>query len=181
MKETKKFFLSSVIRAFIFDKKTDCLLLKGGSRMKRLAVVLTLFILFLPLAALAKERDFGLGVIVGEPTGLSFKKWMTKTAAIDAAAAWSFVDGSFHIHADYLLHSFSVFKVERGKLLVYYGLGGRISTEVELRVGIRVPAGLSYTFENSPLDIFFEIGPILDLTPATEFRLTGGLGIRYFF
>jgi hypothetical protein len=149
--------------------------------MKRLAVVLTFFILFLPAAASAKERSFGLGVIVGEPTGLSFKKWMTKTAAVDAAAAWSFVDGSFHVHADYLLHSFDLFKVERGKLLLYYGLGGRISTKAELRVGARVPVGLSYSVENSPLDIFFEIGPILDLAPATEFRLTAGLGIRYFF
>jgi hypothetical protein len=172
---------SSSSTSFFIIAKETCCFKKGGLNMKRLILILALFVLFLPCVILAKERDFGLGVIVGEPTGLSFKKWMTKTAAIDAAAAWSFVDDSFHIHADYLLHSFSVFKVERGKLLVYYGLGGRISTEAELRVGIRVPAGLSYTFENSPLDIFFEIGPILDLTPATEFRLTGGLGIRYFF
>jgi hypothetical protein len=149
--------------------------------MKRLAVVFSLFILFLPFVASAKESGFGLGIIVGEPTGLSLKKWMTRTAAVDAAAAWSFVDDSFYVHADYLLHSFNVFKVERGKLLVYYGLGGRISTKSQLRIGARVPVGLSYSIENSPLDVFFEIGPILDLTPATEFRLTGGLGIRYFF
>lgn len=150
--------------------------------MKRLAVVLTLFILFLSAAASAKERSFGLGIIVGEPTvGISFKKWMTSTTAIDAAAAWSFTNDSFHLHADYLWHNSSLFKVERGKLLLYYGLGGRISTEAELRVGARVPVGLSYSIENFPLDIFVEIGPIVDLTPATEFRLTGGLGIRYFF
>jgi hypothetical protein len=155
--------------------------MRGGSGMKRLVIVLILFILFFCCAASAKEKDFGLGVIVGEPTGLSFKIWMTKTAAIDAAAAWSFVDGTFHFHADYLLHSFGLFKVERGELLLYYGLGGRISTESKLRVGVRVPVGLSYSIENSPLEVFFEIGPILDLAPATEFRLTGGLGIRYFF
>ena len=149
--------------------------------MKRLVLILALFVLFLPCVASTKESGFGLGVIIGEPTGLSLKKWITTTAAIDGAAAWSFVDGSFHVHGDYLLHNSSLFKVEKGKLLFYFGLGGRISTEAELRVGVRIPVGLSYAFENSPLDIFFEIGPVLDLIPATDIRLTGGLGIRYFF
>jgi len=152
----------------------------GGS-MKKLVLILSMLVIFLPCAMLAKERSLGLGVIVGEPTGLSFKKWIGKNAAIDAAAAWSFIEDTFHVHADYLWHNSNLFKAEKGRLLFYFGVGGRISTEAEFRVGARVPVGLNYNFENSPLEVFAEIGPVLDLTPATEFKFTGGVGIRYFF
>jgi hypothetical protein len=38
-------------------------------------------------------EGFGLGVIVGNPTGLSFKVWTGGSSAFDAAAAWSLDDG----------------------------------------------------------------------------------------
>jgi hypothetical protein len=75
----------------------------------------------------AQDRGFGLGIIVGEPTGVSLKGWLSKTTAIDAALAWSFAGGDFfQIHGDYLSHNFSLLKVEKGKLPFYYGIGGRI-------------------------------------------------------
>ncbi len=149
--------------------------------MKKPVMILTLAVLCLSSTALAQERGFGLGVILGEPTGLSLKNWTGPKTAIDGAAAWSFTQGSFHVHVDYLLHSFGLFNVEKGKLLLYYGIGGSLDTEEELRVGVRIPVGLNYNFEQAPLDIFFEIAPLLDLTPSTEFRIQGGIGIRYFF
>ena len=40
------------------------------------------------LTAVEKIRQgFGIGLIVGEPTGLSAKKWLSDTTAIDAAVA----------------------------------------------------------------------------------------------
>jgi hypothetical protein len=48
-------------------------------------------------------------------------------------------------------------------------------------IGVRVPIGLDYLFSDAPIDIFLEIVPILDLAPATEFDLGGGIGIRYWF
>jgi len=149
--------------------------------MKKSIVILMLAVLFLSGMAFTEERSFGLGIILGEPTGLSLKKWIGKTTAIDAAVAWSFKQDSFHVHADYLLHNFSLFEVKKGKLLLYYGLGGSLSTEAEVRVGVRIPVGLSYSIEDTHLETFFEIAPLLDLTPGTEFSLMGGIGIRYFF
>ena len=53
-------------------------------------------------ASVSQDRGFGLGIIVGEPTGVSMKGWLTATTAVDGGLAWSFVKGtSFHIHADY--------------------------------------------------------------------------------
>jgi len=46
---------------------------------------------------------------------------------------------------------------------------------------VRIPIGVSYYFANDPLELFFEIVPILDLAPATEFSGNGGFGIRYYF
>ena len=132
--------------------------------------------------ASADKRDFGLGVILGEPTGISLKKWLGGTTAIDVAAAWSFVnEGSLYFHIDYLVHNFNLFKTKKGKLPLYYGIGGRIIAEDKSRVGVRIPIGLSYIFDNVPLDVFAEIGLVLDLVPKTEVGFTAFIGIRYFF
>jgi hypothetical protein len=127
----------------------------------------------------------GLGVIFGEPTGVSFKYWTSRTIAFDAAAAWSFVNGgSFQIHADLLFHSFDVFRVERGRMALYYGFGGRVKTKTDTegaRVSFRLPIGISYELERAPVEIFVEVAPMLDLTPKTQGNIGGGIGFRYYF
>jgi hypothetical protein len=130
----------------------------------------------------AQDKGVGLGIIVGEPTGVSFKYWTSSTTAFDAALAWSFIDdGAFHIHADYILHSFNLIRVPEGKLPFYYGIGGRLKTSSDTRLGVRVPLGLAYLFQNAPVDIFLELVPILDLIPKTGFSLNAAIGARYFF
>jgi hypothetical protein len=129
-----------------------------------------------------QDRKLGLGFILGEPTGLSLKKWIGDTVAIDGSASWSFGRKSaLQLHADYLLHIFNLIKVGKGKLPLYYGLGVRVKFEDDSKAGIRFPLGINYIFENEPLDIFFEVAPIINLAPSTEFDLNGAIGIRYFF
>ena len=151
--------------------------------MKRFVFILAFISLFLSSSAAAQERGFGIGVILGEPTGFSLKGWTSNNTAVDFGVAWSFVDeGSLHFHADYLVHNFNLFKPKRGKLLFYYGVGGRVKIRDNGdRVGIRVPVGLSYIPEGTSLDIFFEVAPVLDVAPKTEFEFTAGIGIRYYF
>jgi hypothetical protein len=150
--------------------------------MKKGILVLALAIMLFSGVARSQEKDFGLGIILGEPTGISAKKWLDDKSALDGAVAWSLVTpSSFHLHADYLYHDFNIFTVKKGKLPLYFGIGFRIRIGDEDRIGIRIPVGICYIFEQSPLDIFFELGPVLDLTPATRLRLTSSVGIRYFF
>jgi hypothetical protein len=150
--------------------------------MVRPVIIFILVAGFFPSAAVSQESGFGLGIILGEPTGISFKNWVGRRAAIDGGLAWSFGnDDSLHLHADYLVHNFDLFKVEKGKLILYYGIGGRVKTEKKSRIGVRIPVGISYIFEKAPLDIFLELAPLLDLVPSTEFGLTCGIGIRYYF
>jgi len=150
--------------------------------MRRFAKALALTVLLVPGAVWAQQGT-GLGIIVGEPTGLSLKTWVGGNSALDAGLAWSFVDnGAMHVHGDYLLHNFSVFDLDEGALPLYYGIGVRaFFQENDTRVGLRVPLGLAYIFSGSRADIFAELAPLLDLTPETEFNLNGAAGIRYFF
>jgi hypothetical protein len=136
----------------------------------------------IPTAVEAQDSGIGLGIILGEPTGISVKAWVGRREAIDVAVAWSFDgEGAIHIHADYLFHNFRLFRVKRGNLVLYYGIGARVKTVDKTQVGVRIPIGLSYLFERDPIEIFFELGPIMNVTPKTLFRMTTGVGIRYYF
>lgn len=130
----------------------------------------------------ASQGNFGIGIIVGEPTGVSAKLWLTERTAVDMAAAWSFSDEeAFHLHADYLLHNFDLINVEQGRLPIHFGIGGRLKFEDESRFGVRIPVGLTYIFDSAPIDIFFEVVPILDLIPDTDFTANAAIGARFYF
>jgi hypothetical protein len=141
-------------------------------------------ILFISFASVvqAQETGFGMGLYLGEPTGIGMKGWVSPNGAIAGAMAWSFAgNGHLHIHADYHRHSFKLIDVEKGKLPVYYGIGAKIVFQDDPILGARIPLGINYIFDDAPLDIFAEIVPGLELIPETEFDLAGGVGVRYFF
>ncbi|HLF13611.1 MAG TPA: hypothetical protein VI932_01810 [Bacteroidota bacterium] len=132
--------------------------------------------------AAAQQNGFGLGVILGEPTGFAFKGWMDSKSAIDAGLAWSFLnETTFHVHVDYILHTDALTK--RSDMPAYYGIGGRIKTggHGDDRIGVRIVGGIAYYLPESPIDIFFELAPIIDFAPSTGFQMNGGIGARYFF
>ncbi len=148
----------------------------------RITLIVIAFAALSPFGV-AQQKGFGAGIILGEPTGLSVKGWLSEGSAIDAGLAWSFhPEGSFHLHADYLLHSFDVFKTEE-PVALYYGIGGRLKTgrNEDARLGVRMVVGLDYLWRNAPFDIFLELAPVLDLTPSTEAEFNGGLGGRFWF
>lgn len=148
-------------------------------KLFRSALVITLF---LTAGAFAQNGGFGLGIIVGEPTGLAGKYYLSESHAIDGAVAWSFKkDAALHIHADYLYHDNTFFNVKQGRLPVYVGIGGRIKLQDKSRIGVRIPVGMAYEFAKAPVDVFVEIVPLLDLVPDTQFDFNGAIGVRYFF
>lgn len=150
--------------------------------LKLTTITLALALLFGAISTLDAQSRYSnteIGVILGEPTGISFKTWQSDRTAIDAALAWSFGDnGSVHLHADYLRHNW--LDVDRGSLAFYYGLGGRVKFADDSRVGARIPVGLQYLFPDTRLSMFFEVAPTLDLIPETSFGVNGGIGVRIF-
>ncbi|WP_069132374.1 hypothetical protein [Rhodohalobacter halophilus] len=131
------------------------------------------------IEAQSRYSNTELGVILGEPTGISFKSWQSDNTAIDAALAWSFGEsGSVHLHADYLRHKW--LDVETGSLAFYYGLGARAVFADDSKFGARIPVGLQYLFPDTRLSMFFEVAPTLNLIPDTDFGVNGGIGVRFF-
>lgn len=129
------------------------------------------------------DRRFGAGVILGEPTGVSLKYFLTDTTAIDGAIGWGFHrETDVHLHSDFLWHLHDIASVPEGQLSLYFGVGARLKVrDGEDRLGVRVPVGVSYLLDNVPVDMFLEVAPILDFTPSTRGGFTAGMGARFWF
>ncbi len=148
---------------------------------KKLLIIVTLLTI-LTGTSNAQPTRFGLGLILGEPTGLSGKYWISPRTAIDGAFAWSIDKKSgVHLHSDYLWHDYRIISVIKGKLPIYYGVGARMVFATDNIFGVRGVAGFNYIFDGTPLDIFLEIVPILDIAPKVGFDFNGAIGIRYYF
>ena len=146
--------------------------------MKNLVQILVVIFL-LAVSSTYAQKSFGIGIILGEPTGLSAKLWTGSNNAFDFGVAWSFGDnGHMLLQADYVWHS-GLSSTSSGKFALYYGIGGRIIFSDKPDVGVRIPIGLDYVFSSAPIDIFVEVVPIMDFIPSTDFELNGGIGIRF--
>lgn len=158
--------------------------------MRLLALVTAWF--GLPDTARADGGPFGLGIILGEPSGLSAKLFLDARHALDFALDYSLVDSALYVHADYLLH-FSGWRVRDGgvhRLIPYVGLGGKIGVrdhdgdhghDRDGALGVRIPVGIAWMPASVPIDVFLEIVPGLFLIPETDPDLDASLGLRYFF
>ena len=145
--------------------------------MKKIYLLVAAFLL-LPSFCSAGDK-YELGIIIGEPTGLSAKQNLGGNKALDAAAAWSFSgEKSLSLHSDYLWFRNEVIKVEKGRLPLYYGVGARLKLQDRSVIGARFPVGLQYFFQGGKFTCFLEIAPILDLLPDTEFGFNAAIGFR---
>ncbi|HEY6191645.1 MAG TPA: hypothetical protein VI215_04875 [Bacteroidota bacterium] len=155
---------------------------------------IALFLFLAGKGAIAQEHQFGLGIIVGEPTGLSAKLWTSSTTAFDFGLGWSFggdrlgrgdiyYSGSrVHFHMDYLWHSFDAIQsTERFPL--YYGIGGRINSgaHYDAAFAVRGVFGIAWMPHNAPVDVFLELVPSLQFISSSNFAIDAGLGARYYF
>ncbi len=138
----------------------------------------------IPSPAMAEGGNFGLGIIVGEPTGFVGKLFLSSRNAIDFALAWSLDDNNYmHVHGDYLFHNFFLLEDVEGEFAWYLGIGGRVVLvdDHDDHVGVRFPVGLTYLFANTRFDAFLELVPIMDVAPDTDFDLEGAIGGRFYF
>lgn len=151
--------------------------------MKKVLLTSILLLFLINGITIAQSSGFGIGIIAGKPTGLSAKYWTTSSTAFDFGLGYSFEKNSrMYLHADYLFHSKNIFNSAENFSL-YYGPGARLRL-VEYgssRLGIRFDVGIVWIPRNAPVDVFFEIAPLMDIIPETTFSLNGGIGVRFFF
>jgi hypothetical protein len=153
------------------------------------AILVSLIALCAPAAVHAAGGPFGAGVIVGEPSGLSFKLNLDQRHAIDFALDFSFVDDDFYVHADYVLHFPQWMRGVRGGIWrPYVGVGGKVKVRDDDgkhsrndRLSLRIPIGVAWSPKQVPIDVFLEFVPGVRLLPETDPDFDAGLGARYFF
>ncbi len=134
-----------------------------------------------PAPAEAQERkgDLGLGVHLGDPTGLSARIYGRTRYALDVLAAWDLDD-------DYLLlnvHALRERRLRDSPLNVFYGPGAFFGIEErkgneEPLIGLSATGGINYYVER--FEVFLQLTPRLGLLPAVTFDLGGGGGLRYY-
>lgn len=168
--------------------------------MRKSFILFLVFLMVFSVSVLAKSKvkvnlpkgtvynGIGVGFIAGAPSGLSLKTYLSKETALQAGVSWYYY-GAFGASVDYLIHSFDIIEVDKGDVGLYFGGGAFINMYYAtyygygagVGVGVRVPLGVCYNFENSPIDIFVEAVPSLSVLPGVWFGIGGGLGARYYF
>lgn len=167
--------------------------------MKVVLAVATLLLMTL-LAGSARAQavekgSFGVGLVIGEPTGVSAKLYLDDDNAVQAAAGSAFVGGGLQVHADYLWHPWILEERDSFTLPAYVGPGARFIYYQQGRdgedygaVGARAVAGIVFDFKEIPLDVFVEVAGVIEwrFAPIEDDKGVGlavnaGLGARYYF
>ena len=128
-------------------------------------------------------RSFGLGAVVGDPTGVTGEQWLANSRALDFAAAWSLDENnSMDLSADHVWYDFDALGTERHSVALHYGLGGRalLRDHADDHIGLRMPVGLTWFADGGRVGLFMQVAPVLDVTPSTDMTVQGGVGARYF-
>ena len=165
------------------------------------AAAVVLVLTAAPRAARAEGGPFGMGLIIGSPTGLSLKYYLGEgDQAIDGAVGFAFIgNGGIQVHADYLWHPVVLTRDPAVTMPLHSGLGARSidpdrgrDADDDFHIGIRGPVGLSFDFTEIPLDVFVEIALIVDFhgdhkindnddSDHVDLDLNAGVGARYYF
>lgn len=163
----------------------------GDVRYLKIMGLLAISLAAFNTAFAQKDDGFGVGVMVGEPSGFTFKKCLGRERALDGGIAWSlWPHESLNVYADYLFQYPFESEELTGYFPLYVGLGVRYLERVDsdgrehdedYGVGVRIPLGVSYMSAVMPLDIFVEVAGIYDFIPYSALNIHAVAGMRYYF
>lgn len=134
-------------------------------------------------AAAPSAGDVGIGVLAGSPFGPTVKLWLNPRQALNVGIGFNDLAG----YVDYQWHSWSIFPQPArndGRFGGYAALGAKVEDDDDERdpvVGIRTMLGAAYFLPFERIEIFFEAGPVFEMTPDTDVELDAGLGVRFYF
>jgi hypothetical protein len=135
-------------------------------------------------AAAQNTADIGLGLIIGDPTGVNGKYMLSEEFAIDAAVGFGVIGGGhLAIHSDFMWQ-FDLEQWPAGSLDFYLGVGPKLGIgrkKEEFLLGARAPVGVSFLFTGAPLDIFVEVAAGLWIVEKVGFDIDAAIGVRYWF
>ena len=131
----------------------------------------------------------GLGLVLGDPAGLSLRTELNHHNALQLHVGFDlekFDRTRVVVALDYLFYLSNMFKSTRphGRLSPYFGIGSALQLRElssELKLGVRVPLGLSFRLRAAPLEFFSEIALGIHVLPETATLIDGGIGARWYF
>jgi hypothetical protein len=157
----------------------------------------------------SKSR-FGLGLELGAPTGLAGKYFVgggqfAVQGGVGIIEGWG--DDGLHIHAEALWHPATITRSRTVDIAMHVGVGGRIFHHEwggpracwdgrdyyddcdDTHVGVRAPIGVSFMFNQTPMDLFVELALVVDVLHVNDdymydhdhAGLHGALGGRFYF
>jgi hypothetical protein len=139
----------------------------------------------------SEKGTLGLGIIIAEPTGITAKLYLQDDQAIQVAIGGSFIADAWQLHGEYVFHPWILQDRDTFVLPVYLGPGlrfmryneGRASDNAHYAAGLRAVIGLLFDFKNVPLDVFVEVGGVVEYDFSDGAGIGGniGAGIRYYF
>lgn len=151
--------------------------------MGKSRVILVLCMVLHSINTYSQRDDFGMGVILGNPTSFSVKLWTGNITAIDASLGYRYGNtNELYLNTDFLFHLWEVQK-EEGLIKIYFGAGAGLGFISDLSFSVRVPGGAALFLDSLPLELFAEIVPVLQIFGVgdTRFRMEGYIGARWYF
>ncbi|MFB6271393.1 MAG: hypothetical protein ABEL51_00720 [Salinibacter sp.] len=122
----------------------------------------------------------GLGVHLGEPSGITAKIYNPNRASYDILAAWSLYENFFFLNGHALFeHPLSAQNVEQ-PLQWYIGPGAYLSVSNKAGFGVSGTIGVDILLADH-FEIYLQATPRFELVGETKPYLGGGLGLRYYF
>jgi len=139
----------------------------------------------------ADKGTLGVGIILGEPTGITARLYIKDDQAVQGAIGSAFIGGGLQIHGDYVFHPYILQTRPSFVLPVYFGPGLRLIDYTDGRddssfaIGARLVGGLLFDFKDVPLDAFIEVAGVLEYEfrdgAGAGIKLNAGAGVRYYF
>ena len=137
------------------------------------------------------KGTIGVGIIVGEPTGVCGKLYLSDDQAIQGAIGGAFVGGGIQVHVDYVFHPYILQQRDSFVLATYIGPGVRLIQYSNGRddnffaFGLRGVGGLLFDFKDNPLDAFVEVAAVFEYgfrdNEGFGPSFNAGAGVRYYF
>jgi len=141
----------------------------------------------------AEPGTFGLGIILGDPSGISLKLSLDNQHALQLHTGFEverFDRARMSTALDYLFYFRDLAVVAKHKkeikveLSPYAGIGSSIlisEGSTPVRLGVRAPLGVAFLFSPGNLELFAEIALGIHIFPSTTALIDGGIGGRWFF
>ncbi len=141
---------------------------------KVLILAILVIIVIVPVAAAdTNGKDFGVGIYLGSPLGLTAKYDLDEELSVVGGLGFG---GGIKV-AGGVQYNFIDFSIEDLDFNVYFGanLGITFGT---FNVSLEVPVGINYYFKDPAIEVFLEVGPVFNFVSMNAGAI-GGIGARY--